>query len=70
MTQAAKKQVAVAGRLGADGQFEVLALVDAPVSFVSSRLGPDVSRETKHEHDDERERVEDAIVSLDDEDAA
>lgn len=50
MTQAARKQKLVVGRM-VDGELHVLGDV---VPFVSSRLGAEsVSRETKGEHDPE-----------------
>lgn len=54
MTQAAKKQRKVVGRVGADGKLHVIAEI---VPFVSSRLGSDVSCETDREHESEWHRV-------------
>lgn len=53
MTQAAKKQRQVIGRM-VNGELHVIADV---VPFVSSRLGPNVSHETDHEHESEWHRV-------------
>lgn len=58
MTQAAKKQRQVIGRM-VNGELRVIADV---VPFVSSRLGAEsVSRETKREHDDEYRVVAHAL---------
>lgn len=59
MTQAAKKQRKVIGRVGADGELHVIAEI---VPFVSSRLGAErVSRETKRERDAEYRAVAVAV---------
>jgi hypothetical protein len=53
MTQAAKKQRQVIGRM-VNGELHVIAEI---VPFVSSRPGPDVSHETEQEHESEWHRV-------------
>lgn len=58
MTQAARKQKLVVGRI-VDGELHVIADV---VPFVSSRLGPLVSHETEQEHEGEWHRIADVAV--------
>lgn len=62
MTQAAKKQRQVIGRM-VDGELHVIAEV---IPFVSSRLGAEsVSRETDREHESEGHRVATEAVRAD-----
>lgn len=61
MTEARKKQRRVVGRIGLDGELHLLG----DVEFVSSRLGPIVSRETEREHESEWHRVVDAAARHD-----